>query len=60
MFHRCLSHIFYYIPKLGLGCNSGKDLGKDKRDGQLVKHIDTGLYLLLYISMYYEESICCP
>jgi len=47
MFHRCLSHIFYYIPKFGSGCNLGKDLSKDKRDGQLVKHIDTGLYLLL-------------
>jgi len=38
-----------YDPKLGSGCNLGKDLSKSRGDDQLVKHKDTGLYLQLYI-----------
>jgi len=37
-----------YNPKVGLDCNLGKDLNKDKGDNQLVKHKNTGLYLQLY------------
>jgi len=29
-----------YNPKFGLGCNLDKDLSKDRRDNQLVKHKD--------------------
>jgi len=39
----------YYNPKLGLGCNLGKDLSKDEGDDQLAKHKDIKLYLQLYI-----------
>ena len=35
----------YYNPKLGSGCNLGKDLSKNEGDDQLIKHKDTGLYL---------------
>jgi len=44
-----------YDCKLGSGCNLGKDLSKSRRDDQLVKCKDTGLYLLLYIPNNYEE-----
>ena len=37
-----------YNLKVGLGCNLGKDLNKDKGDNQLVKYKNTGLYLQLY------------
>jgi len=33
----------------------GKVLRKDEGDDQLVKHKDTGLYLLLYIPIDHEE-----
>jgi len=41
--------MIYLVPKLGSGCNLGKDLSKSK-DDQLVKCKDTGLYLKLYMS----------
>ena len=44
-----------YNLKLGSGCNLGKDLSKDRRDDQLVKHKNIGLYLLLYISSDHKE-----
>ena len=44
-----------YNPKLGSGCNLGKDLKKDEGDNQLVKHRDIGLYLLLYIPSDHKE-----
>ena len=44
-----------YNPKLGSGCNLGKDLRKDREDNQLVKHKDTELYSLLYILSDHEE-----
>ena len=47
---RCEPHLSNNNPKLGLDCNLGKDLRKDKRNDQLVKHKDIRLYLLLYIS----------
>jgi len=46
---------YYYSPKLGLGCNLGKDLSKRGENNQLVKHKDTGLYLQLYIPSDHEE-----
>ena len=49
----------YYNLKLGLGCNLGKDLSKNERNNQLVKHKDIGLYLQLYIPNDYEEYIYC-
>jgi len=45
----------YYDLKLGSGCNSGKDLSKSRRDDQLVKYKNIGLYLLLYISNDHKE-----
>ena len=45
----------YYDLKLGSGCNLGKDLSKSRRDDQLVKHKNTRLYLLLYISNDHKE-----
>jgi len=44
-----------YDPKLGSGCNLGKDLSRIRGDDQLVKHKDTGLYLQLYIPNDHEE-----
>ena len=44
-----------YNPKLGSGCNLGKDLSKNREDDQLVKYKDTELYLLSYIPNDYEE-----
>ena len=38
-----------YNSKLGLDCNSSKDLSKSREDNKLVKYKDTELYLLLYI-----------
>jgi len=38
----------------GSGCNLGKDMRKNKRNDQLVKHKDTRLYLLLYILIDYK------
>jgi len=38
-----------YNLKLGSGCNLGKDLSKDRRVNQLVKHKNTRVYLQLYI-----------
>jgi len=45
----------YYNPKLGSGCNLDKNLSKSREYNQLVKLKDTGLYLQLYISNYYNE-----
>ena len=39
------SKFTYYNLRLGLGCNLGRDLSKNERDDQLVKHKDTRLYL---------------
>ena len=44
-----------YNLKLGLDYNLSKNLRKNERDDQLVKHKDIGLYLLLYISIDYEK-----
>jgi len=44
-----------YNSKLGLDYNSSKDLNKSREDDQLVKHKDTGLYLLLYIPNDYNK-----
>ena len=38
----------------------GKDLSKSRKDDQLVKHKDIGLYLLLYISIDYEKYVKHP
>jgi len=45
----------YYNPKLSSDYNLSKNLRKDRRDDQLVKHKDTRLYLLLYIPSDHEE-----
>ena len=45
----------YYNSKLGSGCNLDKDLRKDKKNDQLVRHKDTGLYLQLYIPSDHEK-----
>ena len=45
----------YCDPKLGSGCNLDKDLRKNRRDNQLVKHKNTRLYLLLYILINHEK-----
>ena len=50
-----LWYIYCYDPKLGSGCNLGKDLRKNGEDDQLVKHKDTELYLLLYIPSDHKE-----
>ena len=39
--------VICYDPKIGSGCNLGKDLSKSKEDDQLVKCKDTRLYLYL-------------
>jgi len=44
-----------YDLKLGSDCNSGKDLSKSRKNDQLVKHKNTGPYLLLYILNDHEE-----
>jgi len=44
-----------YISKLCSDCNLGKDLSKNEGDDQLIKYKDTGMYLLLYISIDYEK-----
>ena len=41
----------YYNLELGLDCNLGKGLRKNKRNDQLVKYKNAGLYLQLYIPM---------
>jgi len=41
---------------LQLDYNLGKDLSKNKKDDQLVKHKDIELYLQLYMSNNYEEE----
>ena len=46
-----------YNLKLSLGCNSDKDLSKSRKNNQLVKCKDIGLYLLLYIPINYEEYV---
>ena len=45
----------YYNSKLSSDFNLDKNLKKDKRDNQLVKCKNIGLYLLLHISIDYEE-----
>jgi len=47
--------IFLYDPKLGSGCNLGKDLSKEEEEDQLVKCKNTELYLLLYIYIPWEK-----
>ena len=42
----------FVTHKLGLDCNLGKELRKNKRNDQLVKCKDIKLYLLLYIYIY--------
>jgi len=44
-----------YNPKLGLDCKLSKDLKKNRRDDQLVKHKDIRLYLLIYIPSNHKE-----
>jgi len=39
----------YYDLRLSLGCNLGKDLSREVRMSQLVKHKDIEQYVLLYI-----------
>jgi len=41
---------------LQLDYNLGKDLSKNKKDDQLVKHKDIESYLQLYMSNNYEEE----
>ena len=48
-------YLFCYNPKLGSGCKLGKDLSKSRKDNQLVKCKDTGLYLQLYIPKDHKE-----
>ena len=55
-----ISKQFCYNPKLDSSCNLDKDLSKSKKDDQLVKHKDTGLYLLLYISTDHKGRKRCP
>jgi len=45
----------HYNLKLGLDYNLSKNLRKNRRDDQLVKHKDTRMYLLLYIPSDHEE-----
>ena len=44
-----------YDPKLGSGCNLGKDLRRDRWGDQLVKYKDIELYLLLYIPIDHKK-----
>ena len=44
-----------FVTILSSDCNLDKNLRKNKEDDQFVKHKDTGLDLLLYISNDYEE-----
>ena len=43
--------------RLGLGCNLGKDLRKDRDRVQLVKHKDYRVVSTLYIRLVYEVSV---
>ena len=47
------------FPELGLGCILDKDLSKREENGQLVKHKDIELYLLLYIPIDHKKSKKC-
>ena len=47
--------VYYYDLRLGLGYNLDKDLSKNKKNNQLVKHKNTEQYLQLYISNNYKE-----
>ena len=48
-----------YYPKLGSGYNLGKDLSKDEKEGQLVKHNNINC-IYYYISIDHEEIIYYP
>ena len=53
------SHCYYNL-KLGSDCNLDKDLSREVRMSQLVKHKDTGLYLQLYIPIDNAYSMWQP
>ena len=48
-----------YDLRLGLGCNLGKNLRKNERCVQLVKHKDYRIVSMLYILVSYKKSVYC-